>query len=112
MKMSDLAAKIHAAQVLAGEQVLVDSLKGSGLVFDSPKPKAAMSPAWLPIATAPRDGQSILIRFGQDGRYLGKFVSYSSFPWAFIEIDDAGAWRINSAVDGPCGPSHWMPIPA
>jgi hypothetical protein len=112
MKMNDLTAKIHAAQVLAGEQVVVDSLKGSGLVFDSPKPQAVMSPAWLPIATAPRDGQSILIRFWQDGRYLGKFIPGSCYPWFFVETDDDGQWFPNRAVDGPGGPSHWMPIPA
>lgn len=68
--------------------------------------------AWMPIASAPRDGSTILLRFGIDGTSQGRYV-YShdrpQHPWEFID-DQGAAWIVNHAVDALGGPSHWMPI--
>jgi hypothetical protein len=69
---------------------------------------------WSPIATAPRDGSTILLRFGIDGTSQGRYV-YShdrpQHPWEFID-DQGSAWIVNHAVDAPGGPSHWAPFAA
>jgi hypothetical protein len=69
-------------------------------------------PAWRPIATAPRDNTIILVRFGQDGvaqaRHSGRTDVRT--PWEFIDVQE-GCLTVNYAVDGPGGPSHWMPMP-
>jgi hypothetical protein len=67
---------------------------------------------WRPIATAPRDGTTILVRFGEDGvsqaRHYGRTDVVA--PWEFIDTQ-SGAMFVNYAVDGDGGPSHWMPMP-
>lgn len=72
----------------------------------------ALLPGWRPIATAPRDGTDILIRFGTDGTSQGKYVPGAPYPWRFIDTNGVDSWILNAAVDGPGGPSHWMPMPA
>lgn len=67
--------------------------------------------AWQPIKTAPRDGRNILLRFGSDGVSQGKFVPGLPHPWKFIDTNDGVSWLVNHSVDGPGGPSHWMPMP-
>lgn len=68
---------------------------------------------WEPIATAPRDGANILLRFGEDGVSQGKFILGGvSHPWKFIDTNDGITWLVNHAVDGPGGPSHWQPLPS
>ena len=67
--------------------------------------------AWLPIAAAPRDGTNILLRFGSDGVSQGKYVPGTPHPWKFIETNDGITWLVNHSVDGPGGPSHYMPMP-
>lgn len=63
---------------------------------------------WLSIESAPRDGSTILIRFGQDGVSQAK---YNAGCWLFIDRgSDNVSWLLNSAIDGPGGPSHWQPI--
>lgn len=66
---------------------------------------------WQPIATAPRDGSNLLLRFGLDGVSQGKFVPGLPHPWKFIDTNDGITWLVNHAIDGPGGPSHWMPMP-
>lgn len=70
-----------------------------------------MIDAWQPIATAPRDGRNILIRFGQDGASQAMYVPGVPHPWKFIDTNDGVTWLINSARDGEYGPSHWMQMP-
>lgn len=65
---------------------------------------------WLPIKTAPRNGTTILIRFGSDGISQGSFHPDKAFPWRFID-ESLGEWLINYAKDGPGGPTHWAPLP-
>lgn len=67
---------------------------------------------WNPIASAPRDGSNILIRFGQDGTSQAKYIAGLPYPWQFIDTNDGVTWLINHAQDAPGGPSHWMPMPA
>lgn len=65
-----------------------------------------------PIASAPRDGRNIIVFFGQDGVSQAKYIAGLPYPWQFIDADNNGvSWLINHAVDGPGGPSHWMPMP-
>jgi hypothetical protein len=71
-----------------------------------------LASAWRPIATAPRDGRSVVLRFGQDGVSQGKFVAGLPRPWKFIDTNDGITWLVNHAVDGPGGPSHWQPMPS
>ena len=69
---------------------------------------------WRPIESAPRDGTTVLLRFGSDGVSQGKFApshAASRYPWRFIDSSDGETWMINHAVDGPGGPSHWRPMP-
>lgn len=74
---------------------------------------AAQVPSpWQPIATAPRDGTNILIRFGQDGVSQAKYVPGIPHPWQFIDTNDGITWMVNHSVDKPLyGPSHWAPFP-
>lgn len=68
--------------------------------------------AWQPIENAPRDGRSILIRFGLDGVSQAKYIAGTPFPWQFIDTQNGISWMINHAKDGPAGPSHYMPMPS
>lgn len=66
---------------------------------------------WLPIKTAPRDGTNVILRFGSDGASQGKYVPGLPRPWKFIDTNDGVTWLVNHAVDGPGGPTHWLPMP-
>jgi len=68
--------------------------------------------AWRPIKTAPRNGTSLLLRFGIDGVSQGKYVPGIPHPWKFIDTNDGITWLVNHAIDGPGGPSHWMHLPS
>ena len=76
-----------------------------------PEATPAQPVTWQPIATAPRDGTNILIRFGIDGDSQAKYIPGLTHPWKFIDTNDGITWLINHAVDGPGGPSHWMQFP-
>jgi hypothetical protein len=68
--------------------------------------------AWLPIASAPRDGTTILLRLSKSvsqGRY-DPHPSRDAHPWEFIDRSN-GASFVNHMVDSDIGPSHWMPMP-
>jgi hypothetical protein len=66
---------------------------------------------WLPIASAPRDGSNIMIRFGTDGVSQAKYIAGTPHPWKFIDTNDGITWLVNHAVDNEYGPTHWMPMP-
>jgi hypothetical protein len=77
--------------------------------------------SWLSIATAPRDGSPIMLRFGQDrvcqGRYAGDSVAHIAggrnigHPWEFVDTNGGLGSFINFSRDGDGGPSQWMPMP-
>ena len=67
---------------------------------------------WQPIASAPRYGTNILIRFGKDGVSQAKYVAGVPHPWKFIDTNDGITWLVNDARDGEYGPSHWQPMPS
>lgn len=77
-----------------------------------PEPLVAAEQGWKPIASAPRDGSNIIIRFGEDGVSQAKYIDCMPFPWQFIDTNDCMTWLINYAKDAPGGPSHWMPLPS
>ena len=68
---------------------------------------------WKTMESAPRDGTNILLAWGQDGVSQGHYVPglQGTHPWKFIDTNDGITWLINHAVDGPGGPTHWMPMP-
>lgn len=100
------------------EVPLADGDEWAEPLYTSPQPfqparagEAEPAYSWMPIESAPRDGRNILIRFGQDGVSQAKYVPGVPHPWKFIDTNDGVTWLINSAVDGPGGPSHWMRMP-
>jgi hypothetical protein len=92
---------------------------GGLYAVDAPEVWSAMldaaPAAWQPISSAPRDGSTIMLRFGEDGVSQGRYdhvPKNPGHPWQFIDAQgDADYWIVNRAVDGPGGPSHWMPMP-
>lgn len=81
------------------------------MIAATPAPPQDKQDTWLPIASAPRDGTNILLRFGKDGSSQGKYIPGIPYPWQFIDTANGISWLINQAVDGAGGPSHWMRIP-
>ena len=75
------------------------------------KQPAVIEAIWKPIKSAPRDGQNILIRFGQDGASQAKYIPGLPHPWQFIDTNDGISWMVNYAVDSPAGPTHWAEFP-
>jgi hypothetical protein len=74
---------------------------------------ALMSKArsWRPIATAPRNGREVLIRFGIDGRpSQAKYIEGLPYPWKYLDTNDGVQWLVNYTKDGPGGPSHWTSL--
>lgn len=70
---------------------------------------AENQPKWRPIATAPRDGTVIWLRFGSDGVSPGRFIERTTYPWKFVD-NNADRLFENYSVDGPGGPSHWLSL--
>lgn len=67
------------------------------------------SDGWLPMMTAPRDGTTILLRFGSDGWSQGRWNPHpgnSQHPWEIVDTNSAKAWFINRCKT-EFGPSHW-----
>jgi hypothetical protein len=70
-----------------------------------------MSGNWQPIATAPRDGTTVLVHHPASG-----FVLVSWFPWGIGSADNDGFgtnWKSDwdrSYLGSE--PTHWMPLPA
>jgi hypothetical protein len=69
---------------------------------------AVVSGGWQPIETAPKDGNSILIRRGDSCR-----VAY--WEDADDEADGTYMWHVEDAAKGfnhhKDWPTHWMPLP-
>lgn len=63
-----------------------------------------------PIESAPRDGTTILVWFGQDGASQARYVPHETHPWEFID-KQGDNWIVNYAIDGLGGPSHWATMP-
>ncbi len=61
----------------------------------------SLTPAWQPIATAPKDGTQVLL-FWKGNIAQAAWVS----DWAWWEVS---GWRENLIV---ARPTHWMPLPA
>lgn len=69
----------------------------------------ALQLAWLPIATAPKDGSEILLYLGKPYNRVGKF------RW-FDRLENWQEDEFPSEDDEYCGlgsevPTHWMPVP-
>lgn len=79
--------------------------------------------AWQSMATCPRDGTAVLLRWGEDHVSPGWWCAAVSpiqnedgtwpretggFPWAFFDMNDGVAF-VNHAVDTEYGPTHWAP---
>ncbi len=79
--------------------------------------------AWQTMASCPRDGTAILLRWGEDHVSPGWWCADASpiqnedgtwssdnggFPWAFFDLNDGVAF-VNHAVDTEHGPTHWAP---
>ncbi|UZB05495.1 hypothetical protein OM948_08595 [Xanthomonas citri pv. fuscans] len=77
--------------------------------------------AWQSMATCPRDGTVVILRWGDDHVSPGWWCAPTSpiqnedgtwptenggFPWAFIDINNGSAF-VNHAVDTEYGPTHW-----
>jgi len=61
---------------------------------------------WLPIESAPKDGEQVLLCDGMWGPYLG---FYEPDRWVFYDREcNEAIW--NYWVEG-YGPTHWMPLP-
>ena len=69
---------------------------------------AVVRGGWLPIETAPKDGNCILIRCGDSCR-----VAY--WEDADDEADGTYMWHVDDAAKGgnyhKDWPTHWMPLP-
>jgi hypothetical protein len=116
-RAADELERINAAQPLMA--TILDQLAEIGALKDCIADRATPADhisqardAWQSMATAPRDGRNILIRFGRDGVSQAMYVPGVPHPWKFIDTNDGITWLINSARDGEYGPSHWMPMPA
>ena len=71
----------------------------------------AQGRAWPPIATAPRDGRTMLIRFSSDGPVSqAKYIEGLPYPWKFLDTNDGVLWQISYAKEGPGGPTEWMSL--
>ncbi len=62
---------------------------------------------WQTIDSAPHDGRTIQLAFGEDwvtiGRWRGDEFPH---PWEFVDRNN-GALIINNAIEGVGGPTHW-----
>lgn len=71
---------------------------------------------WQSMASAPRDGSVVMLRFGEDGQSPGWYLDGKDFPWVFIDKGALGEQRhygsaffFNRMADGEYGPTHWRP---
>lgn len=94
-------------------RALLDALDAAEQRAEAAERDAARDGAgWQRIQTAPRDGRGLLLSWGQDGVSQAKYVPGIPHPWLFIDTNDGITWMLNRSIDGPGGPSHWMPMPA
>lgn len=78
---------------------------------------------WQPIETAPRDGRHIIAgRFGPSHELLWVKDTHwdtaegaaQADGYTAAQADDyeTGWQNADAFMDGTCGPTHWMPLPA
>lgn len=74
-----------------------------------------MMSEWQPIETAPKDGTIILVsdKRSVSAAYWGLAPRASglvdrNYPWTMLDETNG----LNGWMDGPSGPTHWMPLPA
>lgn len=78
-----------------------DSSVDRGLIAEAAR--RLTEAGWLPIATAPRDGKNLLLRFGEDGVSQGKYIPGLPHPWLFIDTSDGKLG---------CSITRWMALAA
>lgn len=73
---------------------------------------AAERAAWQDIATAPKDGEQVLLQDGRWGPYVGWWGAHDDGPdnWHFLDVTVQGD-HLNCWQPG-YGPTHWRPLPA
>lgn len=72
--------------------------------------KKKQAEGWQPIATAPRDGTAVLLKYKENvfvGEYNPEF--FKGFPWRFFDSETSTG--INGLQDNGFGPTHWQPLP-
>ena len=67
-------------------------------------PPAAQAEGWMPIETAPKDGQAILVTDGMDC-YCVEWDE--EFDWWTVDDNKLGPFRLRGSA-----PTHWVPLPA
>lgn len=76
-------------------------------------PRVDPSREWQPIATAPKDGEVVLICFANAGGQIA-MAAWVAEPYSSEDPED-GHWRGFLAMLGVTDfiePTHWMPLPA
>ena len=76
-------------------------------------------PQWQPIETAPKDGTAVIIFTPADGAAVPvPEDGQVGFGWFDDGCDDLGnevdeaTWQwFDQHEQGPCHPTHWMPLP-
>ena len=68
-----------------------------------PSPPEGMA-GWMPIETAPKDGQAILVT---DGMYCYCVEWDEEFDWWTVDDNKLGPFRLRGSA-----PTHWRPLPA
>ena len=70
--------------------------------------------AWMPIATAPRDGTAILVFAGRVlmTRWYVHYMNGKPDPYRAPEWEQQDMFGGMGSYQGPLEPTHWMPLPA
>jgi hypothetical protein len=98
-------------------------LKGYRAGATPPAPAAPVPFAadWQPIATAPKDGRTLLLgHFNSNGKWRalrGQWFSTGVIKETWEEMDREGWYETSVECDGDVSawktePTHWMPLPA
>lgn len=124
VKLQDVERALAARQPVCGtctEVIRPDALTGT--TCSCARQPVGEPVAWQSMATCPRDGTAVLLRWGEDHVSPGWWCASVSpiqnedgtwpretggFPWAFFDMNDGVAF-VNHAVDTEYGPTHWAP---
>ncbi|HIE5512995.1 TPA: hypothetical protein ACXNQL_002235 [Stenotrophomonas maltophilia] len=121
-KLIGEAARKDMATALAARQPVAAAVKDS-LTVGGGQTLVQEPAGWQTMASCPRDGTAVLLRWGEDHVSPGWWCAdatpiqnedgtWSSdnggFPWAFFDLNDGVAF-VNHAVDTVHGPTHWAP---
>ena len=79
-----------------------NALRGSDAPLTDPSPPEGMA-GWMPIETAPKDGQAILVT---DGRGCYCVEWNEELDWWTVDDNKLGPFRLRGSA-----PTHWMPLP-